>query len=178
MDPYIGEIRIFAGAFAPQDWQLCDGTLLQISAQQALYSLIGTTYGGDGVTTFAVPDLRGRLAISLGQGPGLSVHTAGQKGGTEQVALTTPTMTSHTHTLNTAGTAATTPTAGPGVTFANTTGQNTMYANAGATPVPTQENPAATTIANTGTGQVHANIMPCLAVNYIICLLGFYPSAQ
>lgn len=178
MDPYIGEIRIFAGNFAPIDWHFCDGSLLQINAYQALFALIGTTYGGDGATTFAVPDLRGRFAISLGQGTGLSVRSLGQSGGTEQAVIDTATLTAHTHTLYTAGTGATTPTAGPGVTFANTTGQNTMYVNAAVTPAPTKVNPAPATVANTGGGQGHANVMPCLAVNYIISLSGIFPQPQ
>lgn len=178
MDPYTGEIRIFAGNFAPVDWQLCDGTALPISTYQALFSLIGTYYGGDGVNTFKVPDLRGRLAISQGQGPGLSARALGQQGGTEQAALDGASMAAHTHALITAGNNASTPTAGPGVTFANTTGQNTMYVNDGATPAPTKVSPAANTIAVTGAGQAHDNIMPSLAVNYIICLNGIYPQAQ
>lgn len=178
MDPYTGEIRIFAGNYAPTDWQLCDGTALPVNAYQALFSLIGTYYGGDGVNTFNVPDLRGRLAIGQGQGPGLSVRPLGQKGGTEQAALDGGSMAAHTHALYTAGNNASTPTAGPSVTFANTAGQNTMYVNDGATPAPNKANPAATTIVDEGAGQTHDNIMPCLAVNYIICLNGIYPQAQ
>lgn len=178
MDPYTGEIRIFAGDYVPTDWHLCDGSALPVNNYQALFSLIGTSYGGDGVTTFNVPDLRGRFAISLGQGPGLSSRALAQQGGTEQAALDASSMTSHTHTLSTAGTAAGTPTAGTGVTFANTVSPNTMYVNDGATPAPTKASPAANTIAVTGAGQTHDNIMPCLAVNYIICLNGIYPQAQ
>lgn len=178
MDPYIGEIRIFAGTYAPLNWQLCDGTLLPIRNNEVLFSLIGTTYGGDGVNTFAIPDLRGRLAISLGQGPGLTTRVAGQSGGTEQATLDGSSMTAHTHTLNTAGVAATTPTTGQGVTFANTTGQITMYMNAGATPAPTKVNPFAGTVVNTGSGTPHENVMPCVALNYIISLVGIYPQAQ
>lgn len=178
MDPYIGEIRIFAGNYAPTDWQLCDGSALPVSGNEALFSLIGTLYGGDGVTTFNVPDLRGRLAISQGQGPGLTNRVAGQSGGTEQAALDATSMAVHAHTLNTAGTTANTPTAGPTVTFANTADDNTMYVNDGATPAPGKVNPAANTIAVTGAGQAHANIMPSMALNYIICLIGIYPQAQ
>lgn len=178
MDPYIGEIRIFAGNYAPTDWHLCDGTALPVNSYEALFSLIGTSYGGDGVNTFKVPDLRGRLAISQGQGPGLSARPLAQQGGTEQAALDASSMTAHTHALNTAGANAGTATAGPGVTFANTDVQNTMYVNNGATPAPAKVNPAANTIAVTGAGQTHDNIMPSMALNYIICLNGIYPQAQ
>jgi microcystin-dependent protein len=178
MDPYTGEIRIFAGNYAPTDWQLCDGTTLPVSSYEALFSLIGTYYGGDGVNTFNVPDLRGRLAISQGQGPGLSLRPLAQQGGTEQAVLDASSMTAHTHTLNAAGANASTPTAGPGVTFANTAEQNTMYVNNGATPAPNKVSPAAVTIGNAGAGQAHDNIMPSLALNYIICLNGIYPQAQ
>jgi microcystin-dependent protein len=178
MDPYTGEIRIFAGNFAPIDWQLCDGSALPVNAYEALFSLIGTYYGGDGINTFNVPDLRGRLAISQGQGPGLSSRPLGQQGGTELAVLDASSMAAHTHALNTAGATAGTPTAGPGLTFANTTGQNTMYVNDGVVPAPNKVNSAANTIAVTGSGQAHDNIMPCLAVNYIICLNGIYPQAQ
>ncbi len=178
MDPYTGEIRIFAGNYAPVDWQLCDGSALPVNDYQALFSLIGTYYGGDGVNTFKVPDLRGRLAISQGQGPGLSARALGQQGGTELAALDASSMAAHTHALNTAGANANTPTAGPGVTFANTVSPNTMYVNDGATPAPTTANPAANTIAVAGAGQTHDNIMPCMAFNYIICLNGIYPQAQ
>lgn len=178
MDPYTGEIRIFAGDYAPTDWHLCDGSALPVNTYQALFSLIGTYYGGDGVNTFNVPDLRGRLAISQGQGPGLSARPLGQQSGTELAALDASSMAAHTHALYTAGATANTPTAGPGVTFANTAGQNTMYVNDGAAPAPSKVNPAATTIAVAGAGQPHANIMPCMAFNYIICLNGIYPQAQ
>lgn len=178
-NPYIGEIRLFAGSFAPKDWHLCDGTLLPIVGNETLYSLIGTTYGGDGIRNFALPDFRGRVGVNQGQGNGLSNYAIGQNGGTPEVTLTSQTSPAHSHTLNTAGTAATTPNAGSSVAFANTTGQNVMYVKDGA-PGATKVSPAAATVTpscgNGGAAMPHTNLMPGLSVNYIICQVGIYPS--
>ncbi len=176
-DPYLGEIRLFAGNFAPAQWHLCDGSLLPISGNEALFSLIGTTYGGNGVSTFGLPDFRGRLGIHEGQGPGLSSYALGQTGGALEVALTSQTAPSHNHSLNTAGTAAATPNTGPTATFANTTDQNVMYVKDGASGA-TQASPASTTLSQSGGGLPHENLMPGLTVNYIICLSGIYPQFQ
>jgi microcystin-dependent protein len=97
MENYLGEIRIFAGNFAPQGWLFCQGQLLAISQNQALFALLGTTYGGDGQTTFSVPDLRGRAAVGLGAGPGLSPYQQGQQAGYETVTLTTAQLPVHQH---------------------------------------------------------------------------------
>lgn len=176
MTPYIGEIRLFAGNFAPVNWHICDGSQLNIADYNALFALLGTTYGGNGVSTFGLPDFRGRVGISQGHGTATDAtnHALGQTGGTETVTLNASSMPAHNHALNTAGTGATTATFGPTVTFANTTGQNTMYVNAGGTPA--TASPAATTIGNTGGGQAHDNVMPGLGVNYIISLAGLYPT--
>jgi microcystin-dependent protein len=99
LDPYIGEVELFGFNYAPVGWAYCNGQLLPIASYQALFSLLGVTYGGDGVTTFAVPDLRGRVAIHQGTGPGLSTRTIGQSGGTETVTLSVTQMPSHTHTI-------------------------------------------------------------------------------
>lgn len=175
-DYFIGEIRLFAGMYAPADWQLCDGTLLQINTYQALYSLIGTTYGGDGVNTFAVPDLRGRIPIGQGQGTNLSNRVLGQQGGAEAVALQAAQVGAHSHTMLTAGTTATTPTLGTSVMFANTVSTVTQYlkpglGSAGGSAV----NPVASTISNTGSGVAHQNMMPTATLTYIIALNGTYP---
>lgn len=174
MDPYIGEIRLFAGSYAPENWHLCDGTLLPISGNEALFSLIGTSYGGDGRTTFGLPDLRSRVCISQGQGTNLTNRTLAQNGGTETVTLTEASMPSHTHTLNSAGTNATTSTAGTGVTFANTLNGDTMYLNNGAA-MATQAIPALTSVGVTGASIPHNNIMPGLGLTYIICTVGIFP---
>lgn len=179
MTPYLGEIRIFAGAYAPQpDWHFCDGSLLQVSQYQALFALLGTIYGGDGVNTFGLPNLCGRVNIGAGNGATLTQRKLGQSGGSETVALVTSNMPAHSHTLNTAGSDAASPTLGATVTFANATGQNTMYIKDGLPDTTAiKENPAAGTITQSGSGQPHDNIMPGLAVNYIIALNGLFPQA-
>lgn len=175
MNPYLGEIRIFAGTFAPVGWSFCNGALLKITDNPQLYSVIGTAYGGDGTTTFGLPNLLGRLNVGSGTGPGITPKTQGQSGGTESVTLTAATMPPHNHPLNTAGTDAVTGTAGPTVTFANTASPDVQYLNAGVTGA-TQQNPATGTIMQSSGGGAHINIMPGLALNYIICTNGIYPS--
>ena len=181
VESYTGEIRMMANANGtyPIDWALCDGSTLSVQNYQALFSLIGTTYGGDGVNTFALPDLRGRLPIGEGAGTNLTARTIGQKVGTETVALQPSNIPPHAHALNTAGGAATTVTAGPTVTFANTASPTTQYLKDGlGTAGGTAVNPAPTTVGNTGNGAVHDNIMLCATVNFIICLNGIYPQAD
>src|SRR5690349_9856118 len=107
-EPYIGAITIFAGNFAPSNWHFCDGTLLSIAENSALFALLGTTYGGDGVTTFALPDLRGRFPIHQGQGPGLSNYVIGETTGQSSVTLSTSQIPSHGHELYATGANATT----------------------------------------------------------------------
>lgn len=177
-DYYVGEIRMMANISgrAPNDWVNCDGRLLAIRDYQALYALIGTTYGGDGATTFAVPDLRGRLPIGQGQGTGLTARTIGQSLGAEGVSLAEANMPSHNHSVVTAGTNAATPTAGPSVTFANTSSPTIQYIQNGlGTAGGTTVSPIASTIGSTGLGQPHANVMPCATVNFIIAVQGLYP---
>jgi microcystin-dependent protein len=170
---FIGEIRMFAGNFAPRNWALCDGQLLPISSNTALFSILGTTYGGDGRTTFALPDLRGRAPIHAGQGPGLSPRYLGQRGGAETVVLTSNQMPSHNHMaqINADSTVAT-----------SDRPQNTFPArNAAATPqygenVNSTLNITAISVGNAGGGQAHPNMQPYVTINYIICLVGIFPS--
>lgn len=176
-DYYIGEIRLFSGKYAPVGWHLCDGSLLAINQYEALYSLVGTTYGGDGQTTFGLPDLRGRLPIGQGTGPGLTARVLAQQVGTETVALTSANGPAHTHYVKTAGAAANTPIPGPTVTFANTASPTIEYLTSGlGSAVAAPVNPAAATISSEGAGAEHANIMPCAMLNYIIALNGLYPT--
>jgi len=176
VDSYLGEIRLFSGRTAPKDWALCDGRLLDVNLNQALYSLIGTTYGGDGRTTFGLPDLRGRVPISQGQGPGLTARTVGNKGGEERVGLVEANTPAHTHILQTTGADATTPTFGPGVAFAKVASPTILYISDGANPAPIAQNPNPETISiDGGQGQPHANVMPTTALTYIIALSGIYP---
>lgn len=176
-DYFIGEIRLFAGMFAPADWHICDGSLMAINKYQALFSLIGTTYGGDGVNTFALPDLRGRVPIGQGQGsPTMTTRVVGQAGGSETATVNAAQLPVHTHAVFTAGTAATTPTLGSSVMFANTASPVVQYlknglGSAGGSAV----NPADLTIQSTGGNQAHPNIMPTAILTYIIALNGTYP---
>ena len=160
--PYVGEIRIFAGNFAPAGWMFCDGQLLPISEYETLFNLIGTTYGGDGQSTFAVPDMRGRLPIHMGSG-----FVQGQIGGAETVTLSTNQMPAHPHTVlaTTNSNTASLPggnflASGPDIYDQNKSGNTTM----------------APAIGSTGGSQPHNNFQPYLCLDFIISLFGIYPS--
>jgi len=176
MTSYIGEIRLFAGNFAPVDWHFCDGALLQISQNDALFNLIGTTYGGDGQTTFALPDLRSRVPLHQGNGGG-AIYIIGQPGGSETVTLTTSQMPSHSHKVAATGAGTTNVPAGNVILSNQTQGP-------GATPAPAYAAPDSATlvplavqsVAMTGGSQPHDNMQPFLALNFIISLAGIYPS--
>jgi microcystin-dependent protein len=179
MDSYLGEIRLMAGALgfqAPTGWHLCDGTLLPVSGNEALYSLLGTTYGGNGSTTFGVPDLRGRVGIGEGVGQGtVNPCVLGQAGGTETVTLTVAQNPAHTHPLNTANTNATTLTGGNSVMFANVAIPNKMYVKSNADDAPADALLGNSTIGVAGGNGPHNNMMPGTALYYIISLSGIYP---
>jgi len=169
MDPFIAEVKLFAGNFAPRGWAFCEGQLLPISQNSALFSLIGTTYGGDGRTTFALPDLRGRVAIGPGNGPGLSSYREGQKGGQEHVTLTTNQMPSHNHAIN-ANSNGGTVSSPVGHFLADTSAFDFEYA----TTANSQMN--SLMASNAGGSQSHENRQPFLAIYYIIALQGVFPS--
>lgn len=164
--PYIGEIRIFAGNFAPDGWLFCDGSLLPISENQTLFQLIGTTYGGDGEQTFALPDLRGRVPVHFGAGPGLTNRVPGESGGAPTVTLTTAQIPSHAHEILTAagGTRTTAP-----ATALLAAGEADLYAGDAAD---TQQ----IGLHGAGGSQPHDNEQPVLAVNFIISLVGVFPT--
>lgn len=178
MEGTIGEIRGFAGNFAPRSWALCEGQLLPIAQNQALFSIIGTIYGGDGRTTFALPDLRGRTMVGPGNGPGLSDYREGQKGGAETTTLNTTNLPSHNHTAS--GTVKAT--AAPGnervpannLNFAGDTSGTPYTATPANATMAT--NGVDVTVGNTGGGQRFNNMQPYLATYYIICLQGVFPS--
>lgn len=205
IDPLLGSISMFAGNFAPRGWALCQGQLLQISQNTALFSLLGTTYGGDGRTTFALPDLRGRAPISSGSGPGLSDRRLGSRSGQEAHTLTTLEMPSHNHfaqepaagiplgTKPITATATvhvdtTSSTTNPTNTFLSQDSGTQIYGNRpdavmnpGAVTVEGNVdlgniNVPAPTILPTGGSQSHNNMQPYLTINYIIALVGSFPS--
>jgi microcystin-dependent protein len=169
--PFIGEIRMFGGNFAPRDWAFCNGQSLPISQNDALFALIGTTYGGDGVNVFNLPNLQSRLPVNNGQGPGLSGYSLGQAGGVEQVTVATSNLPAHSHAVQ--GDAATGTANSPaGNVWANSTGAKQFSAPAGSN---TTMNSGAIGLAPGG-GQPHDNMRPFLAVNFIISLFGIFPS--
>lgn len=170
-EPFVGEIRMFAGNFAPRGWAFCDGQLLAVSQNDALFSLLGTIYGGDGRTTFGLPDMRGRIPLHMGHGPGLSERRQGSKSGAENVTLTTNQLASHTHDFN-ANTAIATDVTPQGKVIAEGVGVNAYLAADQNTDF------ASSMIANTGGSQSHTNLMPTLCIHFIIALVGIYPSRQ
>jgi microcystin-dependent protein len=175
--PYVGQIMIFGGNFAPQGWMLCAGQSLPISEFETLFNLIGTTYGGDGQTTFNLPDLQGRAPLHLGQGPGLSSYTIGQAGGVEIVTLTTQQLPSHTHSVLAAASA---DTSTPANTFLASeggadAGKVSIYAPFDTTPA-NMTTLLPTSVTTFGGSQPHENRQPSLTLNYIISLFGVFPS--
>lgn len=168
-EPFIGEIRMFAGSFAPRGWAFCDGQLLAVSQNDALFSLLGTIYGGDGRTTFGLPDARGRVPLHQGIGPGLSGRRLGSKSGAETVTLTTNQLPSHAHNFN-ANTAPATGEAPQGKVVAQGVGVNFYLDESQDVSM------ASTMIGHTGGSRSHSNLMPTLCINFIIALFGIYPS--
>ena len=169
-DPFLGEIRTFAGNFAPSGWALCQGQLLPIAQNDALFSLLGTTYGGDGQSTFALPNLAGRISLHQGTGPGLSPRTMGEAGGSEAVSLSGQQIPVHNHAANCSNTGANN-LSPVGSYWSTDPGGNTgAYSTADGSQL------AGTAIGNTGGGQPHNNLQPYLVITYIIALEGIYPS--
>lgn len=179
IDPYLGNVTVFAGNFAPRSWMFCQGQLLAIANYDALFALIGTTYGGDGQTTFALPDLRSRVSIHAGQGPGLSNYVLGQMSGTENVTLLSSNLPMHNHSLlaplalkqsaSTATTGASDPTnAYPA------SGAKSYFGTSDGTRMGSYSSISTTPIA--GGSQPVPIIQPYLAMNYIIAVEGIFPS--
>lgn len=196
MEGYIGEVKLFAGNFAPRNWSFCQGQLLAISSNNALFSIIGTVYGGDGRSTFALPDLRGRVPVGPGTGSGLNPVQIGQKGGVENVTLNVTEIPSHSHTaqgtanlpveMKTNSTDGTT--AAPGNNYlaksvyeesrGNFTDILTYSPSEDGTLLKggTASGTVQVQVGNTGGNQSHTNMQPFLGVHYVICLQGIYPS--
>jgi len=165
-DPYLGELRLVPYNFAPQGWALCNGQLLSIAQNTALFSLLGTTYGGNGTTNFALPDLRGRVPISSGQGPGLSNYTLGETGGAETHTLTVAQMPIHTHSVSAA------------TSVGSTDRPNNALLARNAAGVPQFGISSTTQLAgvqSSGSSQPHNNLQPFVTLNWIIALQGIYP---
>jgi microcystin-dependent protein len=180
--PYIGEVRMFAGTFAPVGWVFCNGQSLPISQYVALFNLIGTTYGGDGVNNFNVPDLQSRVPIGTGQQPGFLNYLLGQTGGVESNILTIATMPSHTHTVTGSASLLTSSEDGhstsPAATYPAVNGQN-LYSTTTDNSVMAAATATLTAgTAGTGAPQPVSNIQPYLAITYIICTDGIYPTTN
>lgn len=174
-EPFVGEIRMFAGNFAPRGWAFCDGQLLAVSQNDALFSLLGTIYGGDGRTTFGLPDLRGRIPIHAGHGPGLSERRLGAKSGAENVTLTVNQLPSHSHGWQATNTLASNraPVGSPNpFGYAQPTNSD-VYRDG--TPGNLQ-GMSSSMVSNVGGSRSHTNLMPYLCIHFIIALVGIYPS--
>lgn len=170
-EPFTAEIRIFAGNFAPRGWAFCNGQLLPVSQNTALFSLIGTTYGGDGRTTTALPNLQGRVPMHPGRGPGLTSRRLGQRGGSEMISLTEAQMPNHTHQARGADEPANERTPGTTTEPARPLGRGfLMYSTSTANQVSMRSTQ------NTGGSQPHNNLQPFIVMNFIIALVGLYPS--
>lgn len=180
-EAFIGEIRLFAGNYAPQNWALCSGQLLSINDNQALFTLLGTTYGGDGVNTFGVPDLRGRVPVGAGQGAGLTQRVPGQSFGSVSSTVLGQNMPSHTHAFYATSQTANTPSpvdssAPASLTFGVFTPLNAtkgLYSTGGTKPN-VALNPATVSVVNGGSAP-HSNLMGSIVLNYIIALAGTFP---
>lgn len=170
-EPFIAEIRIFAGNFAPRSWAFCNGQSLPVAQNTALFSLIGTTYGGDGRTTTALPNLKGRAPMHPGRGPGLTSRRLGQRGGSETVTLSEAQMPNHTHTAeaSTGNANSNDPTSNHYLAQPTARGAN-IYQTGTGNQVDLEK------LLDTGGSQPHNNMQPFLTLNYIIALVGLYPS--
>lgn len=172
--PYIGEIFIVGFNFAPQGFQLCNGQLISIAQNTALFSLLGTTYGGNGTTTFALPNLQGRAALGMGQGPGLSQYVLGQNGGSENVTLTVQQIAAHSHVVNSNNSDGTLNTPVNNYFAGPSADRDQLLYNAAATGATPAMNAQATGI--TGSNAPHNNIQPYQVVNFCIAIQGIFPS--
>ena len=178
-DPFIGEIIMFGGNFAPRGWAFCDGQLLSIAQNTALFSILGTTYGGDGRTSFGLPDLRGRVAMGEGTGPGLSSRSLGQRSGAENVTLNTAQLPSHSHAATSVAKAV----GGSGNSndavgnyWADDAGVSSGTYHTGPADATMNAGAVTTTTADAGGNGSHTNVQPFQCVNYIIAITGLFPS--
>jgi microcystin-dependent protein len=174
VDPFVAEIRIFPFNFAPKGWAFCDGQLMPISQNTALFSLLGTTYGGDGKSTFALPDLQGSAAMHPGQGQGLSLRDLGEVGGSQFVTLLESEIPVHTHAINTTTSPSTTTLPANNTSFGRATGL--FYKGNSPTVYGPLTQMAPQTLAPAGGSLPHNNLQPYLTLNYCIALQGVFPA--
>jgi microcystin-dependent protein len=170
-DFYLGEVRIFAGNFAPRGWALCNGQLMSIQQNVALFSIIGTYYGGNGTTNFALPNLQGHVAVGPGQGPGLSTYVLGETIGSSAVTLNSTQLPSHNHVANASSAGGNAGAPATNTIWAASTDGDNLYASSGK-----NSTMAMTALSPTGGNQPHNNMQPFLVLNYIIALIGIFPS--
>lgn len=176
-DPFLGEIKMVSFNFPPKGWAFCDGQLLPINQNQALFSLLGTTYGGNGTTNFSLPNLQASVPVHQGQGPGLEDYIIGQPGGSETVTLIQSTVPSHSHTFNVTTATATSAAIGAGLVPAKPTATNaSAYAVSQSPPGLMAQTLASGACAVAGGSQPHLNLMPSLVINFCIALQGIFPS--
>lgn len=177
-DCFLGEIRLFAGNYNPENWVMCNGQTLDLNQYQALYSLIGVTYGGNGVTTFNIPDLRGRLPIGQGQGTGLTNRVLAQTGGEENHTIVEAEMTAHTHPVYATASLATSQTAAPTMVYGQVTPTAAQYGlyNATLPPTTTLTQFDTRAVGYSGGSQPHGNVMTTTAISFIMAMLGNYPT--
>jgi microcystin-dependent protein len=171
-EPYVGEIRMFAGNFAPNGWLLCEGQTLPISENEVLFQLIGTTYGGDGQETFNIPNLASRFPMHMGTSPGGITYQLGEMAGTEQETLTVQQIPSHTHGVR-CSSGGTNNSANPQDSVWNVSDLTQYHTNTNSPPALSNMNPG--TISPTGGSQPHENVQPFLCINFIISLFGVFP---
>ena len=176
-EPFTAEIMMFAGDFAPRNFAFCDGNLLSISANEALFSLVGTIYGGDGRSTFGIPDLRGRLPLHPGSGPGLDSYRLGDRGGTEFEFLTTQHLPSHTHVTSLHAENVAGDSANQSARMLAKTISNPYVASDGNAGNNKTFDSQAITVSYTGDTRPHSNMQPYLVINFVIALYGIYPSS-
>ena len=168
MDGVLAVIWMFGGNFAPRNWVFCDGQLLAIAQNNALFALLGTTFGGDGRTTFGIPEMSGRVPIHKGNGPGISNYSLGQKGGVDNVTLITAQMPNHSHGVTVGVSSA--------VGEENVPGGNVVAQHTGAFSEDANGTMGGVTQQNIGGSQSHTNVQPYMAVNFVLCVTGIFPS--
>jgi microcystin-dependent protein len=176
MTPFVGQIMMFGGNFAPSGYAFCNGQTMSVSQNQALFALLGTAYGGNGTSTFLLPNLQSRLPVDIGTGAGLSTYVLGEAAGATEVTLTPQTMPAHTHTLSATKTGANATSISTAVLPGTPPGTSDVAFYANGSPTPTFFNMATGAVSNTGGSQPHTNLMPSLCITFVIALVGLFPS--